>query len=145
MTRNKERILLFIVLVSSLLQLGMGRHGQYDEEAREAERATKRESKSAPDSSSGHEGPITGIAHGVKQATVDSTSGLISDTAQATKEEAPVMGTLEGVRQGSEKVVDNTVKGVFKVATLGQADVKEIKKKDPESGSGEPTKFSVNW
>ena len=143
MRKNVDRAAVFVVMVLlASLQFGMARRGQYDEEAREAERAAKQESKSE---SAPSEGPLRGIAHGVKQATVDSTTGLVAETAESTKEEAPVMGTLEGVRQGSEKVVDNTVKGVFKVATLGYGDVKEVKKKDPESGSGEPTKFSINW
>ena len=142
MRRNAERTTVFFLLIAlSALQLGMARRGQYDEEARETERTAKREHHEPSES----KGPIQGIASGVKQATVDSTTGLISDTAESTKEETPVMGTLEGVRQGSEKVVDNTVKGVFKVATLGYGDVKEVKKEEPESGSGEPTKFSINW
>lgn len=127
------------MIALALFHLGMGRHGQYDEEAREEERLSKREEKEDSDS----EGPIKGIASGVKQATVDSTAGLVSETVEATKEEPPVIGTIEGARRGSEHVVDNAVKGVFKVATLGYGDVKTVEKEDPEAGSGEPTKFSI--
>lgn len=131
-----------ILIPFLLLNLAMARHGQYDEEAREEERRAKLERKEqGPD----RPNPITGIASGVKQAAVDSTTGLISETAESTAEKPPVIGTLEGARDATEGVVDNAVKGVVKVATFGYADVHEVKKEEPEKGSGEPTKFSINW
>ncbi len=80
---------------------------------------------------------------GVKQATVDSTTGLISDTTEGTREDAAVVGTLEGARKGSEKVLDNTVKGVSKVATLGYGEVKNYEIQEPEKGKDEPTKIRI--
>lgn len=122
-----SRILFTLVVMLGTLNLGMGRNAQYDEEARAAEKAGL-----SGDARYERGNPITGIAGGVKQATYDSTAGLLSDTAQETKDGAPVVGTVEGAIKGSEKVVDNTVKGVFKVATLGLGEVDSYQKEEPK-------------
>ncbi len=129
------------LLVSSLfLQIGMSRRGEYDEEAREQERLEKAERKAEKH---GHTNPFKNMAGGVKQATVDSAAGLVSDTAEGTKNDAAVVGTLEGARKGSEKVLDNTVKGLSKVATLGYGEVKNYEIQEPEKGKDEPTKIKI--
>lgn len=128
-----------LFLIVSSLNLAMAGRGQYDEEARAAERRERELKKSQKESAH----PVKNIAGGIKQATYDSTTGLLSDTAEGTKEDAPVIGTIEGARKGSEKVVDNAVKGAFKIATLGYGDVDTVKREDPEENSGEPTKFSI--
>ena len=130
--------ILLIVSASCVLNLGMARHGQYDEEAREAERQEKAYKKGAED-----EGAARRFAGGVKQATYDSTVDLISETASGTAENPPVVGTLEGARLGSGKVLDHTIKGAYKVATLGFGELESYEVEEPESGSGEPTKFTI--
>ena len=129
-----------IILSSFFLQTGMSRRGQYDEEAREQERLEKQQRKAEPRE---HVNPIKRIFGGVKQATVDSATGFVSDTSQGTKENAAVVGTLEGAREGSGKVLDNTVKGVSKVATLGYGEVKNYEVQEPEKGKDEPTKIRI--
>ena len=131
-----------LVLSSALLQTGMSRRGEYDEEARAQERAEKEQRKAEKQ---GHGNPLKNIAGGVKQATVDSTSGLISDTTEGTRNDAPVAGTLEGARQGTEKVLDNTVKGVSKIATLGYGEVTHYEVQEPEKGKDEPTKIKIKF
>lgn len=128
-------------LVAASLSLGMGSHGQYDEEARAIERQEKQAKKMSAESSA-H--PIKNVATGVKQATYDSAKGLVKETAEGTKEETPVIGTIEGVRQGAGKALDSSIKGVAKVATLGMAE-DEYKVEEPEHGSGEPTKVKFNF
>ena len=128
------------VLTAATLQTGMARRGQYDEEAREQERVEKAQQKS--EGKGRHINPFKEIASGVKQATVDSAAGLISDTTESTREN-PLTGTVEGARQGSEKVLDNTVRGVSKIATLGYGEVHHYEVQEPESGKDEPTKIKI--
>ena len=137
----KPAFMIIPLLALSSLQLGMGhREGQYDEEAREEERQAKAEKKNEE-----HEArhPIQNFAGGVKQAAVDGPAGLISDTTEGTEEGKPVMGTLEGARVGSEKLLDNTVKGAVKVATLGYGHVDHYEVQEPEKGTDEPTKIKI--
>ena len=135
----KKRHFLMILLTLALLQLGMGRReGQYDEEAREQERQEKQFQKEARK----HGNPVKNIADGVKQATYGSTTDLLEETADGTQEDAAV-GTLEGARRGTGKVLDDTVKGAVKVATLGYGDVDNYEVKEPEKGSGDTTKIKI--
>ena len=130
-----------LVLSSLFLQTGMSRRGEYDEEAREQERLEKEQRKAQQPSE--HINPLKRIFGGVKQATVDSAADLVSDTTQGTREDTAVVGTLEGAREGSGKVLDNTVKGVSKVATLGYGEVKNYEIQEPEKGKDEPTKIKI--
>jgi hypothetical protein len=123
------RWLVFFILTLSLLQLGMGRReGQYDEEAREAERQ-ERLLRKAEKKERGN--PLRNMAGGVKQATYDSTTDLVSESTEG----------VEGVNRGTGKVLDNTVKGVSKVASLGFSEVENYEVSEPEKGSDEPTKI----
>ena len=139
---KKKFLLLLLILVTSL-QFGMGnRSGQYDEEAREQERQEKLARKSDRDGS-GHHNPVKGVVGGMKQATVDSTTGLLGETTQGTTEDAPLVGTVEGARRGTENVLDNTVKGVAKVATLGYGHVDSYEVEEPEHGKDDTTKIKI--
>ena len=137
----KLNLFLGILILTSTLHLGMARQGQYDEEARQAEREEKAMRKMEKEGST--QNPAKNFAGGVKQATVDSAAGLLSETADGTAEDAPIVGTVEGIRKGSGKVLDNTVKGVGKVATLGYGDVDNYEVEEPEHGTDEPTKIRI--
>ena len=130
----------FILVITALTQIAMSRTPQYDEEAREAERAAKRQNQEAK---AAGKNPVKQFAGGVKQATVDSTAGLLEQTVESTREDAPVIGTLEGARKGTEKVLDSTVKGVAKVATFGYGDVQHYEVEEPKANSGDPTKIKI--
>ena len=132
------------LLILSLTQLGMARNAQYDEEARQQEKAQKQMDKSEKSGSRLAQAPKN-ILSGVKQATVDSTAGFISETAAETRNSAPVIGTVEGARQGTEAFLDNTVKGVSKVATLGYGEVDHIDVVEPEDNSGDTTKIKIKF
>jgi len=121
------------IAVLASFQLGMSRHGEYDEQER-------LEQKLANDDH-GLKNPATGIAAGVKEATYDSTKGLLSDTRDGARQGA-VTGTLEGITQGSGKVLDSAVKGAVKVASLGQADLKSYEVTQPESNAVNTTLYS---
>ena len=137
---KKRPPLILMLACVSLLQLGLARNpSQNDEEARRAEQETKRSMKESETS----ENPAGRFVEGVKQVTVDSTAGFLSETAGETRSSAPVVGTLEGARKGSESILDNTVKGASKVATLGFGEVKDYDVVEPEDNSEEPTKISI--
>lgn len=139
--KTTSTLWLISILSFSLLQVGAARHGQYDDDAREQERIERETEKK--ESQPYH--PVRGIASGIKQSTVTSTSELLEDTVETTAEEAPIKGTVDGAREGSAKAVDNAVKGAFKIATLGYADVKKVDVQQPEASSEDVTKFKIKW
>lgn len=117
----------------------MARQGQYDEEARQAEREAKHLQKETKV----RKNPARQFVSGVKEATVGGTTELVAEMTDGTIEDAPVVGTLEGARRGTENVLDKTVKGVSKVATLGYGEVEHYDVVEPEKGSEEPTKIRI--
>lgn len=133
--KTSSLLLLTAILGISILSMGMARRGEYDEEARMAEKEAK--------TRKGFSNPASGIAEGVKSAAVDSTTGFISETADATREGSPVVGTLEGARKGTEALLDNTVKGAVKVVTLGQADVDHYEVHEPAANTEDTTKITI--
>jgi hypothetical protein len=139
MRSHSAAAVLFLITLSSI-NLGMARNAQYDEEARAAERLEK---QARQEEAGERKNPAKKFVEGVKQVTVDSTTGFISDTAEETRNAPPVVGTIEGAAKGSETVLDNTVKGASKVATLGFGEIKEYDVVEPEDNSGEPTKIRI--
>lgn len=134
---KKNTVFFFLVLLAASFQLGMAHRGQYDEEAREQERLEKQAQKEGRERGN----PIKEFAGGIKQTTVDSTTGFIQETTESSDTGDPVTGALEGARQGTGRVLDNTVKGAVKVATLGYGHVDHYEVEEPEAGSGETTKI----
>lgn len=133
--RTSTLIILTLILAS--FQLGMGRRSDnYDEEARAAEKSSGGRRLKVSN-------PATGIASGIKSAAVDSTTGFVSETAEGTRSDAPVVGTLEGARKGTQEVLDHAVKGAVKVATLGQADVSSYEVREPEKNTDDTTKITI--
>ncbi len=142
--KKNAGIMVTLAVGIGLMQLAMGNNpNQYDLEAREQEKAVKQMEKEAK--ASGKTRPLKGIASGVKQVAVDAPQGLISETAEETAADKPVLGTLEGARKGTGKVLDSTVKGVAKVATLGYGDVDNYKVEEPKANSDEPTKIKISF
>jgi len=139
---NNSFLAVFILMIA-LSHVGMGSTGKYDEEARRQE-ALERDVKKS-ETVDAEKNPVKNFVSGVKQVTVDSTTGLIEETAKSTAEEPPILGTLEGIRKGSGKVLDNTVKGAVKVATLGYGSVESYEVEEPEHGSGDPQKIKFSF
>ena len=136
----KKKWILLTVAALSFFQLAMANRGQYDEEAREQERQEK-EARKAAKAEGVH--PVKRFAGGVKQTTLDTTTAVFSETSEAREEEGAVVGTLEGARRSSGKILDSTVKGAVKVATLGYGEVSNYEIVEPEKDSGEPTKIKI--
>ncbi|MFZ5802253.1 MAG: hypothetical protein ACOY3K_03960 [Candidatus Omnitrophota bacterium] len=136
----KTRLRIVLILAAlSVLHLAMARHGVYDEEAREAEKLGK-----AAAQSSSRNNPAKGIASGIRE-TVSSPKDVLTETADGTANETPVVGTLEGARVGSSKAVEQAAKGVMKVATLGYGDTDNMKIEEPQADSDDVGKFKIRW
>lgn len=131
----KKKSLIILILVIASANLGMARSGQYDEDARKQEKIQKAMDKEAQ-ALEERRHPAKNFATGVKEITVDNVRDTLGDTAHGTMSEKPVIGTLDGSQQAGEKVVDNTIKGVKKVASLGYAkdDSYEIEQAEDKSG-----------
>lgn len=137
----------FIILAltfTALANIGMGRNPEdYDEEAVQAERLEKEQRKAQKE---GRENSMAStFVGGIKQATVDNTKDVISDTTDGTRSGNPIAGTLEGARQSSGKVLDNTVKGAAKIATLGYVENPRYEVEDPEKGTDDTTKIKFKF
>ncbi|MBN1687766.1 MAG: hypothetical protein JW893_01555 [Candidatus Omnitrophica bacterium] len=137
--KNQAFLMILLLIVSVSLQFGMARSGQYDEEARRTEREERQRQKTTGERIN----PVTNFAGGVKQVTVDTTAGFISDTRESDNDAPPVLSTLEGARQGTEKILDGAVKGTAKIATLGFGSVEDYEVIEPEQGTDEPTKIKI--
>lgn len=137
----KKGYLLILVLIAAAAQFGMARSGQYDEDAREQEKIQKQMDKETQVPEKSH--PARNFATGVKEITVDNAKDALSDTAEGTASRNPVTGTLEGVRQGGDKVIDNTIKGVKKVVSLGYAKDDSYEVEEAEKGSGDAAKIKL--
>ena len=88
--------------------------------------------------------PIKGIASGVKTVTYDAPKDLTSETIKEVSKKPPIVNVVEGVNKGTEKFIDHTIKGAYKVATLGMSELDSYEVQEPEKGSGEPTKFKIS-
>lgn len=88
--------------------------------------------------------PIKGIASGVKQVAYDGPKDFTKETVSEAPKKPPIVNVVEGVNKGTEKLIDHTIKGAYKVATLGMSELESYEVQEPEKGSGEPTKFKIS-
>lgn len=137
----KKAFLVTFILLAAATQLGMARSGQYDEEARRQEKLDKQTAKETETPEKRH--PMKNFATGVKEMTVDNVKDTLGNTAHGTMSEKPVVGTLDGTQQAGEKVIDNTIKGVKKVVSLGYAKDDSYTVEAPEDHSGDAAKIKL--
>ena len=137
----EKKNLVILVLIIAATHFGMARSGQYDEEARQEEAIQKQIDQQSQVPEKSH--PAKNFATGVKEMTVDNAKDALSDTAGGTISKNPVTGTLEGARVGSDKVIDNTIKGVKKVVSLGYAKDDSYEVQEAEKGSGDAAKIKL--
>ena len=103
------------------------------------------ESKTEEPAATGENGnAVKGIAQGVKQVAYDGPKELIEETTEEATKKPPIVNVVEGVNRGTQKLLDHTVKGAYKVATLGTSELKSYEIQEPEKGSGEPTKIKIS-
>ena len=137
----KKGYLVVLVLAIAAANLGLRSGPQYDEEARAQEKIQKQMDQENQVPEERH--PAKNFATGVKEMTVDNVKDTLGDTAHGTMSERPVVGTLDGTQQAGEKVVDNTIKGVKKVVSLGYAKNDNYEIEQAEKGSGDPAKIKL--
>ena len=130
--------LMALLLTVSALTMGMARRGEYDYEAREEERIAKINRKTEPRT----ESAAHGFASGVKDVAT-APAHMLSETAEGTAGDKSVDGAIGAVNTGSERLLDNTLKGTVKVATLGFGNLKSYEIEEPKAGSGETTKIKI--
>lgn len=87
---------------------------------------------------------LKGIASGVKNMAYDAPKDLAAETVKEAPKKPPIVNVVEGVNKGTEKFIDHTIKGAYKVATLGKGELESYEVQEPEKGSGEPTKFKIS-
>ncbi len=138
----EKKILVVLVLVMAVSSVGMARKSdQYDQDARAQEKVQNAMDKDAQSQEKSH--PAKNFAKGIKEVTYDNVRDTLSDTGGSTMHEKPVVGTLDGTQQAGEKVVDNTIKGIKKVASLGYAKNDNYEVQEAEKGSGDPAKIKL--
>ena len=138
----EKKVLVVLVLIIAAANFGMARRSdQYDQDAREQEKAQKQLAKETETPEPRH--PAKNFAKGIKEVTYDNVKDTLGNTAGATMHEKPVVGTLDGTQQAGEKVIDNTIKGVKKVASLGYAKDDSYEIAQPEKGSGDAAKIKL--
>ena len=89
------------------------------------------------------------VASGVAEIGV-APGKLVAETVKGSKSQSPVSGAVEGAGKGAEALVQSTVKGASKVATLGYGEVDRVDVEKPKADPGEldptenePTKFKI--
>lgn len=137
----KKTFFIILILAIASINFGMSRRGQYDEEARKQEKIQKAMEKETQVTEPVN--PVKNFAAGVKEITVDNAKDALVDTADGTVSKHPVAGTLEGARVGGDKVIDNTIKGVKKVASLGFAKDESYEIEEPVDKSGKAAKIKL--
>ena len=101
-------------------------------------------SQSSTDESPPPQGKVIGLAKGVKQVAYEGPKEFVKETAEEAPKKPPIVNVIEGVNKGTEKLLDHTIKGAYKVATLGTGELESYEVQEPEKGSGEPTKFKIS-
>ncbi len=56
----------------------------------------------------------------------------------------PIDGMVAGVNEGTRRILDHTVKGAYRIATLGQSELESYQVEEPEKGSGDVTKIKIS-
>ena len=84
------------------------------------------------------------FAGGVKQVAYEGPKDLAKETLEEVPKKPPIVSIVEGMNRGTEKLIDHTIKGAYRVATLGKSELKSYEVQEPEKGSKEPTKFKIS-
>ncbi len=81
---------------------------------------------------------------GIKQVAYEGPKDLAKETLEEVPKKPSIVGVVEGVNRGTQKLIDHTIKGAYKVATLGKSELDHYEVQEPEKGSDEPTKFKIS-
>ena len=84
------------------------------------------------------------FASGVKKIAYDAPKDLVKETVEEIPKKPPIVSVVEGVNRGTQKFIDHTIKGAYRVATLGTSELESYEVEEPKKGSDEPTKFKIS-
>ena len=87
---------------------------------------------------------IQGIAKGVKEAVYEGPKELVEETVKETPKKPAFIAMIQGLNEGTKKFLDHTLKGIYRVATLGKSELKDYEVEEPKKGSNEPTKIKIS-
>lgn len=102
------------------------------------------ESQVSEEESTSSSSPVQRFAGGIKQVAYEGPKDFAKETASEVPKKPPLLNVVEGVNKGTEKLLDHTIKGAYRVATLGTSELESYEVQEPEKGSGEPTKFKIS-
>ena len=108
-----------------------------------AEQANAPASSSSTSPSSSSSSSIQGIAGGVKKMAYDAPKDFTKETAKEAVKKPPIVNVVEGVNRGTEKFLDQTLKGAYKVATFGKGELNSYEIEEPKKGSDDTTKIKI--
>ena len=94
-------------------------------------------------SSSSSTSPVHGIAGGVKKVVYEGPKDFTKETVKEATKKPPIVNVVEGVNKGTEKLLDHTLKGAYKVATLGKGELNSYEIEEPRKGSDDTTKIKI--
>lgn len=83
------------------------------------------------------------FASGLKQVAYTGPKDFAKETVKEIPKKPPLIGMVEGVNEGTKKLLDNTLRGAYRVATLGQSELESYEIEEPEKGSDETTKIKI--
>ncbi len=89
------------------------------------------------------EGAVKGMAKGVKSVAYEGPKDFVEETGKEIPKKPSLNNMVEGVNRGTEKLLDHTVKGAYKVATLGKGELHSYEIEEPKKGSDETTKIKI--
>ena len=88
--------------------------------------------------------PVQNFASGVKNVTYDAPKDLVKETVEEVPKKPPIFSVVEGVNRGIQKSLDHTLKGAYRVATLGTSELQSYEVEEPKKGSDEVTKVKIS-
>ena len=84
------------------------------------------------------------MASGVKQVAYEGPKDLAKETVAEGPKKRSLTGMIEGANEGTKKLLDHTLKGAYRVATLGQSELESYEVEEPRKGSDETTKIKIS-
>lgn len=88
--------------------------------------------------------PVLHFASGVKKIAYEAPKDLVKETIEEVPRKPPIVSVVEGVNRGIQKSMDHTLKGAYRVATLGTSELQSYEVEEPKKGSDEVTKVKIS-
>ena len=79
--------------------------------------------------------PVQHFASGVKKVAYEAPKDLVKETIEEIPRKPPIFSVVEGVNRGIQKSLDHTLKGAYRVATLGTSELQSYEVEEPKKGS----------